>query len=169
MGSVAGGAAACSYPQKGVYATGADLDYPLSYNFVAGSFTTTSAYTVVRIGVTLIQVGTAPNVQITAYLYDNSSDQPSTLLGTSTDTISATTVSLSRTEYYWNFAGIALSNTTKYHIVLTKAYTDASNAIKWTMNDGGATAEEYNRATTLPTWTTVDTSISPYFSTYSCD
>lgn len=147
------------------YATGVDYDFALNNNFLSSSFTTTEAITGAnKVCVTLTQVGTAPDVQITYYLRADLAGAPDTLLATSTATLSAQSISASptRTQYCLAIPATNLANTTRYHIVLNKAYTDSSNTVKWSHNDGGSPSEILYYGAANPPTTLSDSTIHGY-------
>lgn len=103
------------------------------------SFTSSSAYTLTQVGVGLEKmVGSPLTHPVTAYVYsDSGGSGPSALLGTSTNTVSSTLTS-SLVYYLFQFAGVALSSSTRYWIVLSVPLLDTSNYPTWEGLDGGA-------------------------------
>lgn len=166
-GSVASGG--CTYTAKDSHAPASIHEQKLSYNYNATSFTTGSAYTLKRLTVYLKCVGTCPAVNITGYIYSDNSGAPNTALATSTDTIAASTIGTSDYAYYpLNFTGVELSNATKYHIVLTKAYTDSENYIYWYIDQTESGQSVYYGNTSPPS-SLLDSSGQGVFATYSCE
>jgi len=170
LGLMKQSAVSCTYPDAFRYETGADGDKALQQNYTSGSFTTVGSITgAVQLCATLIRLGTAPDVDITFYLYSDDTGNPASLLATSTSTVDAQTVAETRTEYCVAIPSTNLSATTRYHVVLSKAYTDASNTVKWTRNDGGSPTEIINEGATLPPTTDYDTSMSLYIAVKTCN
>lgn len=175
LGSGGGVAAACS--GSFTYATGLDYDLGVRYNFISNSFTTIEAITNSnKLCVKLRQIGTAPDVQITYYLYDDSSGVPSTLLSTSTTTLSAQSVNgaLQTTEDYTDYCltmtpEVSLASATRYHVVLGgAAYTDTTNKVVWAMNDGGSPTQNSFKGETAPPSTDYGTTQNCYI-TVGCN
>lgn len=165
-----GGVAGCTAPTKDSYATGADFDRGVIYAYNSASFTTTSAYTVVKVGVSLIKIGTPPTANVLVYLYDDAAGEPENLIGTSSTILSSADIATTYTTYYFDFAGVSLSTTTRYHIVIgPDLYTDTLNRIAWQSNDGGSPTEGMYRSSDAVTWTAVDTSMSAYYEAKSCN
>lgn len=97
--------------------------------YVGTDFVAASSYTLTRFDLYLLRIG-SPTGNITAYIYSNSGGAPNTLLGTSTNTIDASTISDASPEWItWNFSGVSLSNGTVYWIEITKSAGDDSNYI----------------------------------------
>ena len=115
--------------------------------YLGYSFTSSSAYTLTQIGVGLIIGAGSPLTQpVTAYVYsDSGGSGPSASLGTSTNTVSST-LTASPAYYLFQFAGVALSSSTRYWIVLSVPLLDATKYPNGGGQDGGSESC-YNSAT----------------------
>lgn len=174
MSGVIGGSGTvvCSYPVVQSYATGGDAELRILHLYTGGSFTAASNFTLVRVGATLKQFGTAPAVNITAYIFESDEgtpEAPGALIATSTTTVAAQSIStVAYTEYTWDFTGVSITSGQNYFIMLSDAETDASNTVKWQLDDGGV-GGAWCYSDGLPTWTNYDDSITPYYSVMSCN
>jgi hypothetical protein len=112
---------------------------------IGTSWTTGSAYTIRRIAVKLFKVG-SPTFTLTAEIHaDNGSGLPSgTPLCTSSTVVDSSTLTGSAVTTYFDFdTGSALSDTTKYHIVLdSSAIGDESNYVRYRINFNGASGQK---------------------------
>jgi len=131
---------------------------PNSYNSIvevrqyeSGSFTADSNYTLTQIEVALNKNSGSPLTNpVTAYIYSDSSGHPGSILGTSINTLSDVLTS-GYAYYSFQFAGVALVNGTRYHVVL-KAAIDASNYPNWGMLTGQAGQQMYYSVSNGTTW-----------------
>lgn len=105
---------------------------------VATWFTTVGGFTCCKVGFWLAAVG-SPTFNLTAKIYSDdggSPSRPSTLLATSTGTVAASGIGGSASEVDFDFAGQALSASTKYWVVLTPDANDSSNYVTWSYTGG---------------------------------
>ena len=89
---------------------------------------------------------------LTAYIYSDSSDNPGTALGTSTNTIAYGSV----VTYFGNvftFDGVELTNGTKYWIVVKAIPINGSNFIRWISDSNGSGLVRYSGASI--SWTAI--------------
>ncbi len=100
-------------------------------------FTTGSAYTLCKLEIYIYKVGT-PTGNGYLKIYSDSSGVPGTLLATSTTTLAESTLSDSAPAFIaFDFEGLALTTSTKYHIVYLGT-ANSSNYVAGGVN-GGAT------------------------------
>lgn len=110
-----------------------------------------SGFTMCRMTVELAPVG-SPTQTITAYIFSNNNnstpsdytdDSPATLLATSTSTLSASSVT-AQGWYEFTFAGLAMTASTDYWVVLKSSAVDASNHLLWMSTSAGVEEETRN-------------------------
>jgi hypothetical protein len=115
--------------------------------YKSGSFIAGSSYTATKISLPFIGVGTPVN-DLNLYIYSDdggaNNGKPLNLLATSTSTVSMVGLTGSTTWLDFLFAGQALTNGVKYHIVPKASGVDASNYARWIINNA-----EANNATCL--------------------
>ena len=97
----------------------------------------------------------SPTSTIGCAVYTDNSGSPGTLLGTSTTTVAASSLSTSAAQYLFYFdvaTPINLAANTRYHYVLTTTTTDASNYVTVSTNST-VTNGFMNTGTSAPVWT----------------
>lgn len=140
--------------------------------YKSSSFVPGSSYTLTKIEIPLAIGLGSPSFDINVYLYSDdgsgSNGKPSTLLATSTTTLAANTLTSSFVYYPFLFSGYALTNGTKYHIVVKSSAYDASNHAKWSINSA-----EASNATCISangsSWSSNDSSSQGDFKTYETE
>ena len=129
------------------------------------SFVPSSDYALTRLSMKLkIHAGT-PTGNVTAYVYSNNAGKPGTLLATSTTTISAATVTSTAAWFTWDFAGIALTSGTTYHLVLATDNPSDTNSLQFRANTG--TGKSVNCSADASTWSSLSTNSQNDFRAYS--
>jgi hypothetical protein len=131
--------------------------------YLALAFTTVGAYTLKKLAVDIKKV--AAGQDVTCYIYDDSTG-PSTLLGTSTNTVLAANISTSFTNPYavqCTFAGVALSPTTKYYAVVMGGGVSGTNYLACADQDAAA-GTYVSDDTVVWDW---DNNVKGTFKTYS--
>lgn len=99
--------------------------------YIGLSWTPGSSYTITQIAPKLYKVLSAVQT-LTAYIYSDALTVPDTVLATSTNTVDASTLSTDTTGVYTNFqfSGLALTGSTRYHLVIGCSSVDASNFVR---------------------------------------
>jgi len=106
------------------------------YQYRAGNIDTTSAYTVCKVELSLKSVG-SPTQDLTVSIYDDSSGEPGSLVGTASDAVDASTIG---STFEWvEFTGISavLSDATTYWVVIHADAADSGNYVHWEYTNGG--------------------------------
>lgn len=161
------GVAGCSYPTKDSFTTDPAQTTWLGYSdgtkYASSKFTAGSSYSLAKLTVKLLKAG-SPSFTITAYIYSTPTNDPVNLLATSTDTLSAASVSTSATDYTFNFSNYGLISGTSYSWALgCSSVGDSSNRIDIYGGSGGRTCLSADGST----WT-YDSTLQCYFITQSC-
>ena len=119
----------------------------------ATQFTTTSAYTVCRIGLFFATTG-SPTMNFTVGIYTNNTDEPGTLIGDlSTPRNAASFLAAESEKIFIGFSAPLLTTTLYWIVVFTDGY-DAANYISWHL-ESGAVTERVGVNTSPPTaWNT---------------
>lgn len=140
----------------------------ISSLFQAGSIYGLS-YTLTKASLKLLREGSASHT-ITAYIYsDNGSDLPDSLLGTSTNTVTHSTLATSPGDWVdFTFAGVSLTSDEKYHIAASISVDDASNFARWKL-DAFATGNNSGRSSDGSTWNTLAANYKMCFKTYATE
>jgi hypothetical protein len=112
-----------------------DYDYlgnDAGHEYFGTSFVATSSYTLTSFQLKMYKTG-SPTGTITGYVHaDTGSGLPGTLLGTSVNTIDASTVAAGTPGDFSGtvpFSGVSITNGTKYYLVVRKPTVDASNYV----------------------------------------
>lgn len=139
--------------------------------YAAGGFVASSSYTLHRITIFAARVLSISNL-LTAYIYSadgSTPNEPETLLATSTNTVNMNTLNTTADwTAQWEFAGIALTNTTRYFIVIKATTTDWDNYVNWSIDTTANPEDCYNSADGL-TWSNVFSDAQFNFRTYEND
>lgn len=113
----------------------------------SGQWTTSTAYTIRRFCIYLDKIST-PTGTLTGKIYSNNAtptpDEPGTLLGTSTNTITAASITnctcgTDCDSYCFDFSGISLSGSTLYNFVLDSSVSETAT-IGTCINGAGLSA-----------------------------
>ncbi len=98
----------------------------------AFSFTAGSSYTLCAVQIPLKKTGT-PSYTLAAYVYSDSSNAPSSLIGTGSASINTSTLTTSYTNITFTGLSAALTSSTQYWIVIvsTSAPNDSTNFANW--------------------------------------
>ncbi len=137
--------------------------YQHSMSDLATGFVAGSNYTLCKIEVALYINSGTPSGVITAYIYDDSSTSPGSVIATSTNTVDPTTLPGPEPAYDWytfNFSGVSLTNGTRYWIVLD---ITANWTIGWRLDNGDG---HWAYGTHGSTWTVYYTDKQGMFKTY---
>jgi hypothetical protein len=102
--------------------------------YAGGSFVAGSSYTLTRIDVYQSKGG-SPTFNQTLTLYTSALNKPSTLVATSTNTPTVSSLSTSCGTLTFNFNNIAITNGTEYFIV-GEGHGDGSNYLNWCFTTG---------------------------------
>lgn len=142
----------------------------LSTTWYAGTFIPVTSYTMTQISAALkISVGSPLYSAVTAYIYTDANPKPGTLIATSTNTVSSTLTS-SYVFYAWQFSGVSLTGSTRYHLVLKEASFDGgyNEYSFWGGNNSGSTTSDgYFTSSDGTTWSAnVNSYINPTIRTY---
>lgn len=106
--------------------------------YLAGSFTTTGAYTLTQAGVALAIFNGTPELSaVSCYIYNDSTNSPGSVIGTATAT-RQDTLGASPAYYTWQFTGVALSATTRYWVVLKLGTGTTTNKLKYYLHTGSS-------------------------------
>jgi hypothetical protein len=163
------GDAACSYTQKDTQATGANgmVVGSTGTNLrVGNSFTSSSAYTLKKVALSLKIVGTGGFTTFTVNVCANSDTIPGSCTVIGTQTVADLTTDFVTHEYVYA-TGYAISNATNYWIVLiANAEGDASNHVAAARNGAGSMAQA---TYTGIEWNVTDATSDLVFTTYSCE
>jgi hypothetical protein len=133
---------------------------------IAMSWTAGASYTLTQASPKLNKAG-SPTQTLTAYLYADSGNKPATLLGTSTNTIAASTLAASPGSYVdFQFAGVSIVSGTRYHLVVGGSALDPSNCPQWRYSGSAGGAEYASYSADRSAWTTDESSVQGTFKTY---
>lgn len=137
--------------------------YDAASTWGASQFVAGSSYTLCAITINLKRTGAwAGTHNLTAYIYNDSTNNPGTSLGTSTNTLVAADLSTSQAwTGYFEFSGVSIISTTKYWIVITTAIGDGSNYFDWYYGGTGLSRKSSDGIT----WNANNTNIL-WFRTY---
>lgn len=132
----------------------------------AGKITPTSSYTLTKLTLYLIKVG-SPTAEIRAAVYNASGTSPGSSLGVSLNTIAASTLTTSEAAYEWTFSGVSLTSGTVYYAVIyyDSPASDASNYVKIYYYGSVASRQQQNSSDAI-TWSNVS-AYQVKFITYS--
>ena len=140
-----GGGASCTLKETISDTSGGDQGAIfLLHTWYSGSFIPTSSYTMTQIGAAWkIQTGTPLYSAVTAYIYSDAAPGPGTMIATSTNTVSGALTG-SYVYYTWQFAGVSLTNGTRYHLVVKEATFDwgYNEYLYWGKVEVGATTND---------------------------
>ena len=115
---------------KDSYASGTETYHNQAYNWLSGSFTPATSYTLCSVSVSMAKAGT-PSGTIQAAIYTSSAGKPGTLVGTESTAVNATTLNASQADFTFNDLSASLTGSTEYYIVVKCSTTgDASNHVK---------------------------------------
>lgn len=142
------------------------INYDTSKEAVAGSFTANGTYTIYHVTVKLRKIG-SPTGSVTAYLCTNNSDEPSSTCTSSTNTIDPSTCSTSGDEKTFNFAGYAVTNSTRYWVKMVGSWADSTaNYIQAYFNTSGSEITKHQQSDTV--WAATDLTSLIYHTISSC-
>ena len=132
--------------------------------WAAGKIVPTANYTLVQIGVGLQkQVGSAFTNPVSAYIYNDNSGKPGTVIATAVSTIQPALTS-SNTFYNFTFSSVALTSGTTYWLVMNTA-VDTNNYSKWNATSGFSGTLGYYGTNGI-TWTAYTSGYQPDIKTY---
>jgi hypothetical protein len=120
------------------------VGYGAGFKYAGSSWTTATGYDLRNVRLTLYKAG-SPTFDVRVAIYSDSSG-PSTVLATSPTIIPAASLTTSETTKDFFFDGLALSASTKYHIIAyCNVIGDASNYVLCKINYGESTGEATTR------------------------
>jgi hypothetical protein len=141
----------------------ATRDYLATY-FVAGS-----SYTLGSIKIKMRKFGT-PTFNITCEVRSLSTNAPGSVLGTSSTTIAASTLSTSDGDFDFTGFSLALTGSTGYFVTLHAATEGTSaNNVSWRAGDGSYPGFSMTqKGSVVPAWT-AQANYTAMFQTYTAD
>lgn len=132
-------------------------------DWVASEFTPTNSYTLCTVKLRLYAVG-SPSGNLKAYIYAESAGLPTTLVGTGSDTVAASSVPSTNTVVTFSNMSASLTSSTKYFVVLENSVVNSSNYIGWdAVSLSGNTAKSGDGST----WADYASDRTLYFEAFS--
>jgi hypothetical protein len=125
-----------------------------------------SSYTLTRLSVFLRRNGTGTNAVISAFIYSDSANKPSTLLATSSTTYYHSNLPSAGALKTFDFSGQSLTNGTRYHMVVFQnpAYSFQNTYVAY---DNTTAINGIYKSPDASTWTGIDFSAQAAFETYA--
>jgi hypothetical protein len=161
---------------KDTHTGGTSADVPLrfsaAYTGMASSWVAGSSYTLVQADVDLKQIGTIGSGVITLDIFAASSELPTgSTLGTSTNTITASTVSTGANggTYTFTFSGVSITSGSTYCFVFTGTFTISSTNYIREVGGTVTTRIVSKSPDGTTTWTTDTSNDQINFTTYAPD
>jgi len=137
----------------GLAGDGAGYQSGLSVPYLGTEFTAPSAGTVCKVGVSLLDPGTATD-DVTFEIWSNNAGTPSAKIGSSSSAINGTEIGASYADYYFEFtdSDIELASGTNYWLVLK-----STSGIEWERKGSGCSPEYVKSSADGSSWTSVTT------------
>jgi hypothetical protein len=140
----------------------------ISKTYAEASFTPSESFSLTRIEVNLLKIG-SPTFDITYYLYSDNAGSPGYVLATGIATLDSSTLTGSYVYYGFNISGYSLISGTKYHHVLkSNTLGDGSNCVQWGCNSS-VTGQNINHSQDASTWLPDDTNAQFDYKNYITD
>ena len=139
--------------------------YDNPYLYTGGSWTTAKAYTLTQLGAFLYKTN-SPTFNVSAQIYGDGSSVPGTLLGSSTNSISASSLTSTAhgLEYLFQFSGVSLSSGVRYWFAIV-ASTTGGGYVGVGFQSGGSNLMKHSGDGS--SWSNVDSAITNSYNTYS--
>jgi len=130
----------------------------------AGRFAPSSSYDLCKIDLRLRKVLAPTSGNISCKIYSDSSNLPSSVLGTASNTVAVSSLTTSNAWYTFTFSpAVSLTGSTNYWVsVETDALNDSSNYARWVEYNAGTQRTAYYNAS----WASQDTTATLYFRAY---